>query len=283
MLQKSENRVRNSAEKNFIIHPIFLIFAIFLCVFWNAFYVLSFLLTILLHEYAHFLVAKSKGVVLNNFKLMPYGAQLSLKDCILDFKDDILIALAGPLVNLIFGIIGIGLWWIFPEIYAYTEVFVYSNFSLAFFNLLPILPLDGSRVVLAVASKYGKRLKMFKLLRYVNIFLAFILFVLFLISLFILPNFSLGIISFFILFTAFEDEDKYVYESLIFSSNLNLRKNKSLPLKLYCIDAESDASCLFKLLNPNYYVGIIIIKNNKIKKVLMQNEFSKFIESGGKK
>ena len=88
--------------------------------------------------------------------------------------------------------------------------------------------------------------------------------------------------SFFILFTAFEDEDKYVYESLMIVNHLELKKNKPLPLKFYCIDAESDISCLFKLLNPNHYVGVIVFKDNKVKKVIMQKDFESFLKQGEK-
>ena len=280
MFQNKGERIKKSINKNLILHPIFLIFAFFACIFWNVFYFLSFLLSLMCHEYAHYLVAKNKGVALSDFKLMPYGAQLCLKDSKLNYKDDILIAIAGPLANIFLGIIGICSWWIFPESYPYTEVFVYANFSLAFFNFLPLLPLDGSRICLALAGRFGKRIKAYKILKSINIIVSILLFALFIISLFSLPNISLGVMSFFILFTAFEDEDKYVYESLALISHSELEKNKPLPLKFYCIDAESDIASLFKLLNPSYYVGVIVFKDNKIKKVIMQKDFEKLLNKG---
>lgn len=277
---KKKNKWIKMWGENFILHPVFLVFGIFACVFGNAFYFFSFLLAILVHEYAHYFVARQKGVVLKDFKLMPYGALLNLKNSNINFKDDILIAVAGPVTNLFFVILGVCFWWLFPEIYPYTEFFVYSNFCLAFFNLMPILPLDGSRVVLALASAKGKRIKVFKFLKALNLLVASFLFLLFIFSLFSTFNLNLGISAFFILFSAFEGEDKFVYESLLFSSKRCLEKNKPLPIKFYCVNAESDVSSLFKLLNPNYYVGVIVFSGDKIKRVIMQKDFEQLVAKG---
>lgn len=61
-------------------------------------------------------------------------------------RDSIYIALAGPLINILLAIIFTFMYKILP-----SPIFLYSlkiNLILAFFNLLPIPPLDGSKILL---------------------------------------------------------------------------------------------------------------------------------------
>ncbi len=59
-------------------------------------------------------------------------------------RDNMLISIAGPLTNIILGIAGILLYYIYPS--PYIGRFSFLNLWLAFFNLLPIPPLDGFKV-----------------------------------------------------------------------------------------------------------------------------------------
>ena len=112
------------------------------------------------------------------------------------------------------------------------------------------------------------------------ILLAILLFILFLISLFSIPNFSFGICSFFILFSAFDESEKSQYESLFYLTMNKLEKNKPLNLKFYCVSSDSDVSSIYKLLNPNYYLAVLIMKDNKIKKIIMQDDLFKLLNKG---
>ncbi len=64
-------------------------------------------------------------------------------------RDMILVALAGPLSNFMMAFLGV--WWFSPFLSSgsgpVSEFFVLFNISIGLFNLLPILPLDGGRVV----------------------------------------------------------------------------------------------------------------------------------------
>lgn len=67
-------------------------------------------------------------------------------------RDDTLIALAGPMMNILLALILMGVIRLAagiqsPELLEYGQLFVTINLFLAFFNLLPIPPLDGSHVL----------------------------------------------------------------------------------------------------------------------------------------
>lgn len=66
-------------------------------------------------------------------------------------RDSALIAFAGPLTNLVIGTLFFILGTVsFSELQAIFNMIAYINFILAFFNMIPIYPLDGFNVVTGV-------------------------------------------------------------------------------------------------------------------------------------
>ena len=71
-----------------------------------------------------------------------------------------LIALAGPFVNLLLAILGVflmRLWGLSFNDLNFLSVFVFLNVSLFVFNMVPIPPLDGSRLLYAFAPESLQR------------------------------------------------------------------------------------------------------------------------------
>jgi stage IV sporulation protein FB len=108
------------------------------------------------HEIAHLITGIILGLKPKSISILPYGFKILFdvkvkdlntkigKGTILSIKK-IIIALAGPIVNIIFIII----FWIFKyKIFGITyDYIVYANMLIAIFNLLPIYPLDGGRIL----------------------------------------------------------------------------------------------------------------------------------------
>ena len=163
-MEKTQKYIKiNKKRLKFAIHPItivLLVFSIFVNMLWVMF---AYFISLLYHELAHALVASKLNYKCEKIVIYPTGALLSGAYDEFSYKDEIIVSLAGPLSNLAMSIFMIFVWWIFPETYNFTSVFVLANVSLFLFNLLPIFPLDGGRVLLAILSYKTNRLEAIKI------------------------------------------------------------------------------------------------------------------------
>ena len=153
-LHKNQQQNPRANDLKFSLHPLF-----FACGFYYAltgkfltFLIYSF--CALLHELGHAFIANGSGYKLNKITLMPFGAVVCGDLDNLKAKDEIKIALAGPCLNLLIGILFVALWWIFPETYSFTDIVAEANFSMALINFIPAYPLDGGRVLCAIIALY---------------------------------------------------------------------------------------------------------------------------------
>jgi Zn-dependent protease len=113
--------------------------------------VLGLFLCVLLHEYGHALTARRFGIGTRRITLLPFGGVALLEAMPGRPREEILIAIAGPLVNIVIAA-GVALWLGagLPSGRGFAEVMLQANLLLAAFNLLPAFPMDGGRVLRAV-------------------------------------------------------------------------------------------------------------------------------------
>lgn len=140
------------------IHPLFLLLGVWYCFSGELPAFLLSALVALQHECAHAFAAAKLGYGLNRIVLMPYGAVIDGDLRGIGFRDEIFVAVCGPLCNLLTAAAFTALWWLFPTAYAFTDSACFVSLAVAVVNLIPAYPLDGGRVLkCAVALKVGER------------------------------------------------------------------------------------------------------------------------------
>jgi Zn-dependent protease len=117
-------------------------------------YLVTLYFSLLVHEFAHVTSGTWFGYHTRRVLLFPLGAMAEMSSLVVD-PDEFVVALAGPLASALLG----GLAWggiyvaggpvmaslrLMPEI---LLTLVVINFCLAAFNLLPVFPMDGGRML----------------------------------------------------------------------------------------------------------------------------------------
>lgn len=250
------------------VHPSFLLLFLWFMVTGNFAAFFIFVGVVLTHEFGHYFVAKKLGYKLDSFFLAPYGVSLNYKEKTFENSDEIKIALAGPCVNLMLALLCVGLWWCFPEIYNWTDIFVTQSVMLALFNLLPAYPMDGGRVLLSLLCKYMTRDKALRLIKIFNLTFSIFFLALFVYSCTINYNPTFALAAAFliggIIQTKFESKCRMM--ALLKKKN----KNFSRPLILY-VSSEVELGMLLKHIQQNRYTVFYVNFNNKKTRILDEN------------
>ena len=213
-------------------------------------------IAVTLHECAHALAARSRGYVLQSLDILPFGAVLS-SDENMDGASSVIVGAAGPVANLILAGITLGFWWLFPSVYSYTEGFLHANLALAFFNILPIYPLDGSRVVLGYAKN---KLKAVKFMRAAGVVVSLLMFSAFIASFFVKWNFTLGIVAVFLFYGAAYASEEQSYVS-VFSPGVK-DYNFGVVRKEVIVFEDVPIARLFQFVSPSSEVEFALVDKN---------------------
>ncbi len=133
---------------------------------WGVLFILALFLCVVLHEFGHALTARRFGIETKDITLYPIGGIASLEKMPDKPMQELLVALAGPAVNLVIA----GILWIYlttsgqiPDISTMGDAHDMSqipfwwglfiaNIVLAVFNLIPAFPMDGGRALRAILA-----------------------------------------------------------------------------------------------------------------------------------
>ncbi|MFD1426456.1 stage IV sporulation protein FB [Kroppenstedtia sanguinis] len=115
--------------------------------------VITLFVLVLIHELGHVTVAHSYGWRMSGIQLLPFGGVAHTEEWgTVPAREEVAVALAGPFHNVmmvLFGYVFFQMGWWSEE---WMQYFVQGNTLMAGFNLLPIYPLDGGRILQALLS-----------------------------------------------------------------------------------------------------------------------------------
>ena len=115
----------------------------------------AFILLTLIHEISHTLTGILLGLKIRKFSIMPFGFKIMFEETGSYKKNNIkklIVAIVGPVTNLLIMIYAI--------LFKLHSNIIYANLVIAIFNLIPIYPLDGGRILKSILkiklnSKYA--------------------------------------------------------------------------------------------------------------------------------
>jgi Zn-dependent protease len=125
---------------------------------WSVGTLIAFFGCVVLHELGHSFTAMHFGIGVRRILLMPIGGMAEFESIPRQPAREFLITLAGPAVN--FAIAAV-LWMVvgltrgsdFPITAAgFAQLLLRANLIMGFFNLLPVFPMDGGRILRALLA-----------------------------------------------------------------------------------------------------------------------------------
>ncbi len=273
----------------FRLHPLFVAVGIWYAFTGELFLFFMSALVAVQHECAHAFAAAKLGYKLNAIVLMPFGAVIDGDLRGISFKDEIFVALCGPLCNLITAAFFVALWWLVPTMYAFTDTACYTSLAIALVNLLPAYPLDGGRIFKCALARFFCRTdpqtgraerRAETICRMVTILFAFSFFAVFIRQCFISqPNFTLLAFAVFLAIGTFGNRDKSAtYARMDFSRKDALRRG--VEIRRVAVSASCPTKDALRFLSRGSYLILEVYDEQENHLFdLPQNELSAYFLS----
>ena len=284
--RKPQNKPKKPASffRLFRLHPLFLALGIFYALKGELFLFFISTLVALQHECAHAFAAAKLGYKLNAIVLMPFGAVIDGDLSSASLKDEIYIALCGPICNLATAFFFIALWWLEPTMYALTDIACYSSLAIALVNLLPAYPLDGGRILRCILARNFKKhtlddgkaeRRAQTICRVVTLLFAVGFFTLFTVQCFLRQaNISILLFGIFLLVGGLGTVNKNaVYERMDFSVKNALKKGAEI--RRVAVYSSCPVKDILRFISKDSYLVIEVYdEDENFLFSLSQNEFS---------
>ena len=216
-----------------------------------------------LHELGHSYIARKFGIVTRSITLYFFGGVSAMEDIPRDPRLELQMAIAGPLVSGILGIVCIAAYyWTAMTVGARSPISVLLwtlsiiNITLMAFNLLPAFPMDGGRVLRAWFAEHMSYIKATSRAASLGRMFAVIMGILGIFSL----NLLLLVVSFFIYIGASEEER--ITAMTVSLEGINVRNIMSS--NLHTISPDVSLTGLTELMFTDKHRGYPVVKGGSM-------------------
>lgn len=242
------------------------------------------IISIILHEFTHIFFGNRFGCKVYNLKLGITGASAELSDIEeLSENEKLILYLSGPLMNLFLAVI-------LYIIYKLTNIDIFNiacgiNLGLFIFNLFPAYPLDGSRVLEIILSKYIIYKRSKKIVEILSFFIASILIVVFFVSILLhRVNISLIIISGLIVYSTVLEKKitMYIVMGDMIRKRRRLKKYDFIENRTVSVYYKNELINVMRLVDKSKFNVFYILDDElKVLKVISENELLEALKNHG--
>jgi len=219
----------------------FILLSVLLAGYFNYFLIISIIL--IFHDFGHIILIKLFGYKINKIEILPFGSIMTtnIGPNTNSFKI-LIISLGGILMQLL-------LFLIMPYFLSSINypIFIKYNTLLIFFNLLPIIPLDGSKILSSLLESFISYKKAMVLINFISLFS----------------------IVLFIIFLTFHALNSYLVVSFLVYKTYETIKNHHYYFHHFLLDRHLNKT---KFKNIKHILSIKLIHKNKYNFIDNQNE-----------
>ena len=268
------------------ISPLFFILLIIAAVNAELVLITVFFSLVLAHEMGHILMALHLNLNLYEIELLPLGGTIRIASgSEIEPNKEIKLAIAGPIVNIMLLAFAILLSSIIPiEMHQVAELFVKGNILLIFFNLLPILPLDGGRIYRALLVRNRGFINATKYILLVSLIMICFLLLLSIVGIiYQLASWSLLYLSGFLLYNFIMEYRTYrLHFMKHYLAGESQSRKKVWQTNTLTADYNMDAKDVIKQFVPGKYNIVIVIDNRgRVAGRLTERQIIKAIHQSG--
>lgn len=170
----------------------------------------------LIHEFGHLLAGVIMGMKPEKIEVMPFGVSISFKINVDEYNEKIkngnvleikkiIVALAGPITNFIIILISCNLNLDLIK----SMLIIYTNFLIMIFNLLPIYPLDGGRILKGILHIIVGKRNAEKYINTISIIMVIVITAVFSILILYIQNISIFLIDIYLWYLVIKEDFKH--------------------------------------------------------------------------
>ena len=216
---------------------------------------------VLFHEFGHSLVAMRYGYEIESITLWLFGGVARFTEMPEDWRQELTIAIAGPIVSLGLGVVAYLGFLLLPTALDPVKFVVgylaLTNVVLAVFNMLPGFPMDGGRVLRALLARSRPHAQATKIAAEVGKVFAFLLGIFGLFT-----NLLLIALAFFIYIGASSEAQQTVmkaaFEGVTVTDVMTRRED------LHTVDTDTSVAELLDRMFVDRHTGYPVLRNGRL-------------------